>query len=266
MEKKRKQQEDTHALLSASSAHRWLHCTPSARREEAYPDSSSFWAREGSLAHAIAAHRLKTLTGRDASAEVEEIAYLKNVCDLPPAQMTEMHGFTESYASLVLEKFDTARDECAAARLLIETRLDFSDWVPDGFGTGDAVIIANDFVEVVDFKYGRGVRVDAERNPQMMLYALGAMAAYDYGYDFKVVRMTIVQPRREHISEWTLPVCDLLKWADEELRPLALLANAGKGALCAGDWCRFCRAHNDCKAYDDSRKADDPALDFNGVV
>ncbi len=213
-----------HALLSASSSHRWLECTPSAVAESAYPETTSAYAEEGSLAHAICARKLKRALGlphREEDIEIEE---------LRDYYSEEMEGHTDRFVDHVLARYEEARRECHGARLLIETRLDFSFFVPEGFGTGDALIVTDGRIEVIDFKYGKGVRVDAVENPQMKLYALGALDEFDYRYTIDEVRMTIVQPRLGHLSEWSQSVETLLAWANNELHPLARLAFIGKGA------------------------------------
>lgn len=217
-----------HALLSASSSHRWLECTPSALAESAYPETTSAYAEEGSLAHAICARKLKHALGlphREEDTEIEELLDYYS---------EEMEGHADKFVDHVLARYKEARRECPGARLLIETRLDFSFFVPEGFGTGDALIVTDGRIEVIDFKYGKGVRVDAVENPQMKLYALGALDEFDYRYTIDEVRMTIVQPRLGHLSEWSQSVETLLAWANEELHPLARLAFIGKGARHAG--------------------------------
>ena len=232
-----------HAILSASSSHRWLECTPSARAEEAYPDEGSDFAREGSLAHAIAAKKLKVELGLPYFSETAEIRALSEYLT------GEMEEYTSDYCDFVMEKYLEADRNTAegAVRptIFIEKRLDFSKWVPEGFGTGDAVIVSDGLVEVIDFKYGKGVAVSAENNSQMMLYALGAVDELDYCYPFDTVRMTIYQPRIGNISTWECTVCDLERWAGK-VQALASVAWRGLGARKSGEWCKFCRAKGDC--------------------
>lgn len=253
-------EERKHALLSASSSHRWLECTPSAVAETAYPESSSTFAEEGTLAHAYCAKALKQKLGLDTRGEDEEIAQLDGKYWKP-----EMPGHVNTFVSYVWERYREARRECRDARLLIEHRLDYSYYVPDGFGTGDAVIVTDGRLEIIDFKYGKGVKVNAVDNPQMKLYALGAIDEFSYGFRFQDIRMAIVQPRICNLSEWETTEERLFAWADAELWALAKLASIGKGARHAGEWCRFCRAKPDCAMYDQMQRANDPRLDFNGI-
>ena len=224
-----------HALLSASSAHRWLHCTPSARLECDFPDRPSAAAAEGTAAHALGEYKLRRALNQGAS-------------PMPNYDSAEMDEYTEDYAQFVQEAIAEAKRYCADPVVHIEQRLDFSDYVPDGFGTGDCVIVADRRLHIIDFKYGQGVLVEAEHNQQMMLYALGALHVYDALYDVDEVSMTIYQPRRANVSTWTISVDELRAWAENELRPRAQLAYAGEGEYCPGAWCMFCRAAVKCRA------------------
>lgn len=226
----------SHALLSASFSKRWMNCTPSARLEEGFADQESVYAAEGSAAHALAEHKLRRQLKRQSERPVSEFD-----CE-------EMEDYTDDYVSFALEQIERARQACADPVILIEQRLDFSQWVPEGFGTGDLVIVADGTLFVVDFKYGKGVPVSAEWNPQMMLYALGALYLFDVLYDIETVSMTIHQPRLENISTFELPVTDLLNWAEQDVKPRANLAIKGEGDYIPGDWCRFCKAKTKCRA------------------
>lgn len=229
-----------HALLSASSSHRWLKCSPSARLEEQFDGEESIYAAEGTAAHALAEHKLRK--------------YLKLRSKKPKSEFDsdEMDSFTDEYVSFCIEQIENARRLCPDAIVLIEQRLDYSCYVPEGFGTGDLVIVADETLQIIDLKYGRGVVVEAERNPQMMLYSLGAVEIFDAIYDIEEVIMTIHQPRLESISSWKISVSDLKKWAEETLRPKAELAINGQGEFIPGSWCRFCKARNKCRARADS--------------
>lgn len=228
-----------HAILSASSSHRWLNCLPSARLELEFEDQSGEAAKEGTAAHDLCEHKLKKALHMRSQRPVSEY------------NSDEMEECTDAYVDFVMEQVELARKSCTDPIVLIEQRLDFSCYVPDGFGTGDCVIISDDRVHIVDFKYGMGVLVDAENNPQMKLYALGALEIYDSLYDIKEISMTIFQPRRENVSTWTVPVEELKAWAEEELKPKAAKAYQGEGEYMPGSWCSFCRASSRCRARAD---------------
>ncbi|VEI13877.1 DUF2800 domain-containing protein [Trueperella bialowiezensis] len=228
---------DQHALLSASGAHRWLACPPSARLESDLPGTTSDAAEQGTAAHALAEWKL-----RRALHDGPTIKPVSEWID------TEMEAFTDDYVSFVQERLRHARETCGDPTVLIEQRLDFSHVVPRGFGTGDAVIIAEPTLEVIDFKYGQGVLVEAENNPQLMLYALGALQAFGALYDISQVAVTIYQPRRASISTWTLSVTDLEVWAEQVVKPTASLAAVGEGEFTSGEWCRFCKLAPTCRA------------------
>lgn len=224
-----------HATLSASGSHRWLHCTPSALLELEFENKTSTAAEEGTAAHNLCEHKLKKA--------------LKMRSKRPTSHFDsdEMEEHTDNYVSFVLEKLELAKQTCKDPLVLIEQRLDFSKYVPQGFGTGDCLIIADRSLHIIDFKYGQGVLVDAKDNPQMKLYALGALETYDALYDIEEVSMTIFQPRRENISTWTIPANELKSWAENELKAKAELAINGEGEFCSGEWCQFCRASIKCR-------------------
>ncbi|MFR8480710.1 MAG: DUF2800 domain-containing protein [Varibaculum timonense] len=225
-----------HALLSASGAHRWLNCTPSARLESDEPESTSAAAEQGTAAHALAEHKLrralKQRSKRPVSAWIDD----------------EMETLTDDYVSFVQEHISIAQESCADPQVLIEQRLDFSHVVPGGFGTGDCVIIAEPTLQIIDLKYGQGVLVEAERNPQLMLYALGAIHTFGNLYDIEQVAVTIYQPRRGNVDTWETSVTELEAWAEAEVKPKAELAAAGGGEFCPGSWCQFCRIAPTCRA------------------
>ena len=160
----------------------------------------------------------------------------------------EMQEHTDAYVDFVLEQLDIAKQNCRDPLVLIEQHVDFSEYVPDGYGTADCVIVSDDRLHIIDFKYGMGVLVDATDNPQMKCYALGALAIYDSLYDIKEVSMSIFQPRRENVSTWTITVDELKTWAEEVLKPKAEMAMNGEGEFCPGEWCTFCRAAVRCRA------------------
>ena len=225
-----------HALLTASGSKRWLSCTPSARLEATFAEKETTSAAEGTAAHALAEYKVKRA--------------LRYFCKRPVSEFEDevMDMATDDYAAFILEAMAELRKAGADPTVMIETRLDFSDWVPDGFGTGDCIIIGGDTLHIVDLKYGAGVLVEAEGNTQMMLYALGALQQFGCLYDVKKVLMTIFQPRRENISTAELSVEMLMEWADNFVRPKAKQAFAGEGEYLPGEWCMFCRAADKCRA------------------
>ena len=227
---------NSHAILSASSSHRWMNCTPSARLEREFADRETEAAAEGTAAHALCEHKLRRALKMRSRKPVS-----KYDCD-------EMDGYTDGYVEFVLEQFAQAKLECADPLVLIEQRLDFSCWVPEGFGTGDCLIVADKLLHIIDFKYGQGVLVEAEENPQMMLYALGALRLFDSLYDITEVSMSIYQPRRDNVSTWTISVDELNAWAENVLKPKAELAHKGEGDYLPGPWCQFCKAAVKCRA------------------
>ena len=223
--------------MSASSSKRWLNCTPSARLEEQFTgDTGSIYAEEGTAAHALAEHKLKRLLKRRSKRPVSDYD-----CD-------EMEESTDEYVAYAMEQIELAKQSCSDLIVLIEQHLDYSAYVPEGFGTGDLIIVADRVLTVIDLKYGKGVAVEAEWNPQMMLYGLGALEMFDVIYDIDSIRMTIYQPRLESVSTWEISVSRLMEWVETELRPKAALAINGKGEFRCGSWCRFCKAKNTCRA------------------
>lgn len=232
-----------HALLSPSAAHRWINCTAAPRLEADVEDKGSEFAAEGTLAHAYCALKLKEFLGLPTEGEAKEIAELND-----RYHSGEMDEYTDTYKTIVLEKFNAARAITKDAQLLVETRLDFSEYIPDAFGTADAIIIADGTMEVIDFKYGKGVKVSAVDNPQMKIYALGAYEKFSFEYKIERVRMTIVQPRIDNLSDCELSVADLLAWTDEVLTPKAQQAYKGDGPQVPGDWCQFCKVKSNCRA------------------
>ena len=226
-----------HAVLSASSSERWLNCPPSARLCETYEDKSSDYAAEGTDAHALAEARLKQALGIPTEAPVENLTWYN----------AEMEDCAQGYAAYVVELLETAKQTCSDPVVMIEQRVDFSRWVPGGFGTGDCICIAEGLLNIVDLKYGAGIEVSADHNPQMMLYALGALEIFDGIYDIDAVRMTIYQPRKSNISIFEMSKDALLTWADTELTEKARLAYEGQGNFSCGEWCRFCKAKAECR-------------------
>lgn len=240
----------THALLSASSAHRWINCTPSARLEEQFPDTTSEAAAEGTLAHELSELKLKHYFQ---TVEFGRTKYARAVNKLKKSELwqDEMDGYTDLYLDYVKEQALSFPNLPTA---VIEKRVDFSRWVPDGFGTADCILISGGTIHVIDFKYGKSPdgRVNAEGNPQMALYALGAYEAYKMFYPVKDIRMSIVQPRLpDGISEWGGSLDELLAYGDY-VKKRAELAAKGEGEFRPGDkTCRYCRARGRCRARAD---------------
>lgn len=233
-----------HALLSASGASRWMNCTPSARLEEKFDESStSTFAAEGTLAHEFGDVNLRFKNGeideKTLKAELKKLRKDKNYTD-------EMESEVDKYVTIVMEAFAVAKARTPDAKLLIEERVDFSHLVEKGFGTGDVCIVADGFLDVIDLKYGKGVKVDADKNPQLMLYGSGALRKFDLVYDIHTVNLVIVQPRLDHLSEWKISTEDLIEWGQKEVKPKAAKAYQGKGVQKAGDHCKWCKVKAMC--------------------
>lgn len=233
-----------HALLSASGASRWLNCTPSARLEEKFDESSpSVYAEEGTLAHEFGDINLRFF-----NKEISEKVYSSELKKLRKHKLytDEMEEQVSKYTDYVIESLNVARQKTKDAILLVEKRLDFSHLVEKGFGTGDSTIIADGIMEILDLKYGKGVKVDAENNPQLMLYGSGALRTFEMLYDIHTVKLTIIQPRLDHISSWEISVKDLIDWGEKTVKPTALKAYSGKGVQKAGSWCKRCKVSPMC--------------------
>ena len=235
---------DIHALLSASSSKQWLHCTPSARLQEQFPNESSVYAAEGTFAHEVCEYKVKK--------------YMKERVKRPQSEeyyTEEIDQITDVYAEFVIGVIEEMKRNGCEPLVMVEEKVDYSHIAPSGFGTADMLIIGKDengkgILHIADFKTGQGVFVDADHNSQMMLYALGGLAAYGYIYDIEIVRMSIIQPRLDNISTFECTRKELETWG-ESIRETAKLAYEGKGEQTPGDWCRFCRAKPVCKACKD---------------
>ena len=234
----------SHARLGASSSHRWLMCPPSVRLSELFEDKVSVYAEEGTFLHELCELKLHRYLG-DMTPEAIEAQYAEHRDN--DFYSDEAEAVTDEYLSFCIETIEAVRLSCPDPLIMVEHRIDYSDYVPEGFGTGDLVIVADGLIEVIDFKGGRGVKVDADHNSQLMLYALGALTEFDVLYDIHRVRMSIVQPRLNNKSTFEMDADELIHWAETEVRPKALLAYEGKGEFCAGDWCRFCKAKYTCR-------------------
>lgn len=227
-----------HAILSASSSNRWLHCPPSARLGESYEDKGSDYAAEGTDAHSLCEYKLRKALGQKAKNPTKQLSWYSE----------EMEDCATGYAAYILEQVEAAKQTCADPVVLIEQRVDFSRWVEQGFGTADCIIIADGTLRICDYKHGLGILVSAEDNPQMKCYALGALELFDDIYDIDTVSMTIYQPRRQNISTFEITKYELYRWAEEVLKPTAALAFAGDGNYLCGEWCGFCKAKHECRA------------------
>ena len=227
-----------HAILSASSSHRWLNCPPSVRLSEGHQEVVSDFAAEGTDAHTLCEYKLRK-------------ALDLVVGDQPMPRLDwysdEMEDCANGYVSYVLELIEEVKKTCSDPIILIEQRLDYSKYVEDGFGTGDCVIIADGTIHIIDYKHGQGIEVDANKNPQMMLYALGAMELFDHLYEITDVNMTIYQPRRANISTFQMKTKDLYDWANNVLIPAAEQAYNGEGDFKSGEWCQFCKVKTTCR-------------------
>lgn len=231
----------THSVLGASAAERWIHCPPSARLTAGMQDEETSFAAEGTAAHALCEWKvrkvLKMRAGRRPTSDY---------------WTDEMEECTDDYRDYIMDLVGQAKQICKDPVTMIEQHLDFSCWVPEGYGTGDFLLVADGELNIVDFKYGRGVPVYADHNPQMMLYALGALELFDMLYDIQTVTMTIFQPRLSNISVWSIDADELYRWAEEDLKPKAEMASKGEGEYTPGSWCRFCKARNQCRARAES--------------
>lgn len=232
----------THANLSASAAKRWLNCPPSVRLTENMPDTSSEYASEGTLAHAIAELKVRKKFEAMSKSKYEKGF---DVLKADPLYQPEMDGYTDQYLDYILaiaHGYNKIKPYVA-----IEKRLDYSHIAPGGFGTGDCVMMCGNDLHIIDFKYGKGVAVSAEDNPQLKLYGLGALNEYSILYDITNVTLHIVQPRlTDGNSAWSISAADLIAWG-ESIKPIAELADKGQGEFKCGDWCRFCKAKAVCK-------------------
>ena len=226
-----------HAILSASSSHRWLNCPPSARLCEAYEDKGSDYAAEGTDAHALCEFRLKQALGIPAENPIENLSWYNE----------EMEECAAGYAAYVVELLETAKQTCSDPVVMIEQRVDFSCWVQEGFGTADCILIADGVLNIVDYKHGKGVEVSAEGNTQLSLYSLGALEIFDGIYDIDRVCVHIFQPRKSNVVSSMMDKIDLYEWADTELTEKAQLAYEGQGSFSCGEWCRFCKAKAECR-------------------
>lgn len=234
---------ELHAPVGPSKAAQWMACTPSIRMEEGMPDKGSPYAAEGTLAHRLGELLLRERwEGLDITAELAEV-------QADPLYSNEMREHMDGYAAFVEERMAEAKSRCPDPRIFIEQTVRFEEYIPEGFGTADCIILADGLMDVIDLKYGSGVPVSAEDNPQMKIYGLGSYLALSWAYDLPTIRLTIYQPRRDSVSVWSISAEDLLAWAEKELKPKAALAWAGEGECSPGETqCRWCRAAPVCRA------------------
>ena len=231
-----------HTRLNSSASYRWLNCPPSVLLSEKVPDQTSPYAMQGTDAHTLCAYLVEKALGRDPNDPTEGLDYYDQ----------EMQDCAEGYASFVMEEYGKIKQTCSDADVLIEQRVSFAKWVPEGFGTADCIILSDGMAEVIDYKHGLGVLVSAETeefggNPQLMCYCLGVIQMFDGIYDIDTIKMAIYQPRRDNISIHTMTKSELLRWADEVLAPTAQLALKGEGEFKAGSHCQFCKAKATCR-------------------
>ncbi|HFU4472074.1 TPA: DUF2800 domain-containing protein [Streptococcus suis] len=227
----------SHAILSASSASRWMACPPSVRLTEDLEDQTSSFAQEGTDAHELCAYLVEKALGRKARDPTADLTYYSE----------EIQDCAEEYRNFVMEKVEKAKTYSRDPTILIEQRLDFSKWVPEGFGTGDCIIVSDKLLQVIDYKHGLGILVEADHNPQMMCYALGALDLFEELYDIETIAMTIFQPRKNNISTFQLSKAELLDWAETDLSPMAQLVFKGEGDMKSGKHCQFCKLKAVCR-------------------
>ena len=227
---------ETHALLSPSSSERWISCPPSVRMSEGIEEKPSEYAAEGTAAHSLCEYKLRELLGYKQSDIRENLDYYNE----------EMEDCTEEYRNYINELL--AENNGRKPLMFVEQRVDFSRFVKEGFGTSDCIIIDNDTIYIIDFKYGKGVEVNAVNNTQMMIYAIGALEMFDGIFDINHVIMTIFQPRLSNISSFEMTKDELYNWAFTVLKPAADMAYQGAGDFKCGEHCRFCKAKSNCRA------------------
>lgn len=259
--------ERAHALLSASGADRWINCPPSARLSEYIADKRSEYADEGTAAHELSELLLsRSIFPCNSKRRSDLATALQLFMSTNPYYNAEMESAVQRYVEIVEERFMEAKARSSDASVMLEERLDFTEWVPEGYGTGDVVLISDGVLEIIDLKYGKGVPVSAINNPQLRLYGLGAWSAYNWMYGIQEVRMTIVQPRLDSVSTDIVTVDDLLQWAENVVKPAAALAFAGEGEFNPGSHCRWCKVKGNCRARADenmealAHEFKDPAL------
>ncbi|UZT28583.1 hypothetical protein vBBceSLY5_0028 [Bacillus phage vB_BceS_LY5] len=250
--------ERAHSMLGASSASRWIACPPSARLCDAIPDDrSSEFALQGEAAHEYSEHHFRVYQGGNDGADIAELGDFENN---NPYFDDEMREEVRKYVQYVIDTYETEEMDMLTTYMAIETQLDYSDWVEEGFGTGDILIVNDERLHVIDLKYGKGVRVSAEDNSQLKMYALGAVAKFSNEYEFQNIVLHICQPRLDNFSTFEISRSDLLEWAQNIVVPAAKLAFAGEGEFKTGDHCRWCKVKGNCVARAEENMA---ALDHD---
>lgn len=237
---------ELHAKLSSSASKRWLGCPGSVKLSEHYPNGSSIYADEGTIAHGVAEGMISKDDKLVQKYEVEAAKFYGEHPELN-GSFLEMKMILQPYVDYVFEEYAEQVHEDGAAQLMTEERVDLTEYIPGGFGTSDVVILRQGRLHIIDLKYGKGVSVSAEDNPQLKLYALGTLARFDMLYDIEDVVMTIYQPRLDNVSTDTIKAKDLYAWGEEVIKPGAQLALSEDAPVHAGDWCQFCPARYDCK-------------------
>ena len=237
---------ELHAKLSSSASKRWLGCPGSVKLSEHYPNGSSIYADEGTIAHGVAEGMISKDDKLVQKYEVEADKFYGEHPELN-GTFLEMKMILQPYVDYVFEEYAAQVHEDEAAQLMTEERVDLTEYIPGGFGTSDVVILRQGRLHIIDLKYGKGVAVSAEDNPQLKLYALGTLARFDMLYDIEDVVMTIYQPRLDNVSTDTIKAKDLYAWGEEVIKPGAQLALSEDAPVHAGDWCQFCPARYDCK-------------------
>lgn len=233
-----------HAVLSASGSYKWLNCPASIQLEANFEEKESVYALEGVFAHELCEfvlHKMRASVPIDWEKDTEE---LQRCCKKQGYNFEDMKKGAECYRDYIIE-------QGTPKQFFIEKRLDYSFWATDGFGTGDCVLVYDKHIHIIDYKFGKGVKVDAPNNPQLMLYGLGALMEFNLLGDINTVKFSIVQPRLDHISEWEIPANKLYEWGSDVVQPKAELALSGEGGAYAGVHCSkgFCKARGACKTY-----------------
>lgn len=264
--------ERAHALLGASKASQWINCPPSARLQETVPEKSSGYADEGTKAHELAEVKLRRRLFPCDSKQREALDKKLEQIKVSEYYGAEMEQAVQDYVDVVEERYMAALARSSDAIILLEEHVDFTEWVPEGYGTGDVVLIADGVLEVIDLKYGKGVPVSAYNNAQIRLYGLGAWSGYNYLYAIDEVHMTIVQPRLDNVSTDIILIGELIEWAETVVKTAAVLAFDGNGEFSSGDHCRWCKVKGNCRARADenmktlAHEFKDPALMTNEEI